>query len=98
LASDVLSNLRAIQVQHIFGGGRSMTGEFVASDCWLVSQLLGIRMLERELAHAFKKPHARKEHLRRRVKQLHSWVEAVDRALVARAHCSRRNLPTARYG
>jgi hypothetical protein len=62
----------------------------VAQDCWIAGQLAGIRMLERELTHAFKSPSARAgEGFRRRLDELNSWVNLVDCALTARAHSAR---------
>jgi hypothetical protein len=53
-----------------------------AIDCWIVGQLAGIRMLERELSDTLRKPGARgNEELRQRVAQLNSWVSMVDQAL-----------------
>jgi hypothetical protein len=61
-----------------------MNTEIVAKDCWVAGQLAGIRMLERELAEAFKKPHAQTSaDLRRRVRELNSWLKQVDDALTA---------------
>ena len=61
-----------------------MNTEMVAQDCWVAGQLAGIRMLERELAEAFKKPNAQTSaDLRRRVHELNSWVKLVDDALAA---------------
>jgi hypothetical protein len=49
------------------------TDVVVAQDCWIAGQLAGIRMLERELTHAFKSPTARtRDELRRRVDELNS--------------------------
>jgi hypothetical protein len=57
------------------------------NDQWIVNQLVGIRMLEQELASALGKPSIRgKEHLRRRIRQLNAWVDAVDHSLSAGAH------------
>jgi len=61
-----------------------MNTEMVAKDCWVAGQLAGIRMLERELAEAFKKPNAQASaDLRRRVHELNSWLNQVDEALAA---------------
>jgi len=35
-----------------------MKTDVIAKDCWIVGQLAGIRMLERELSDAFKRPSA----------------------------------------
>ncbi len=52
------------------------------NDQWILNQLIGIRMLEQELASALDKPSIRgKEQLRRRIRQLSAWVDAVDHSL-----------------
>lgn len=52
------------------------------NDQWIVNQLVGIRMLEQELASALGKPSIRgKEQLRQRIRQLNAWVDAVDHSL-----------------
>lgn len=57
-------------------------------DQWIVGQLAGIRMLERELAEAFRSPGAGSGvELQRRVAKLNSWVNLVDDALTVGA-CS----------
>jgi len=67
-----------------------MKTDVVTKDCWIVGQLAGIRMLERELADAFRRPRASAgEDLRQRVAQLNSWVNIVDEALAARASSPR---------
>jgi hypothetical protein len=67
-----------------------MKKDVVAKDCWIMGQLAGIRMLERELTDAFKKPRSRSgEGLQRRVAQLSSWVGLVDDALTVRARSGR---------
>ena len=67
-----------------------MKTDVVAKDCWIVGQLAGIRMLERELIVAFRKPGAlTSEGLQRRVAQLRSWVDLVDDALKVRARFGR---------
>jgi hypothetical protein len=49
-----------------------------------VGQLAGIRMLELEITEAFKKPNAQASaDLRRRVRELNSWLNLVDDALAA---------------
>jgi hypothetical protein len=69
-----------------------ITDVVVAQDCWIVGQLAGIRMLERELTQALKSPAARtREELRRRVDELNSWLNLVDEALTNRAHPARRS-------
>jgi hypothetical protein len=61
-----------------------MKNDFVSKDCWVAGQLAGIRMLERELTDALKKPlsHAPIE-LRRLLSELNSWLNLVDDALTA---------------
>ena len=62
-----------------------MKTDVVAKDCWIVGQLTGIRMLERELTDAFNEPSAQaSEDLRRRVGELNSWLNLVDDALTNR--------------
>lgn len=62
-----------------------MKTDVVAKDCWIMGQLAGIRMLERELSDAFKRPCAQTgEDLKRRVDELNSWVNLVDNALTPR--------------
>lgn len=65
-----------------------MKTDVVEKDCWIVSQLAGIRMLERELTDAFtmSSPGAN-EDLRRRVDELNSWLNLVDDVLTVRT-CS----------
>ena len=54
------------------------------NDQWILNQLIGIRMLEQELAAALGKPSIRgKAQLRRRIRQLNAWVDAVDHSLSA---------------
>jgi hypothetical protein len=55
------------------------------NDQWIVNQLVGIKMLEQELASALNKPSVGKEQLRRRIRQLNAWVDAVDHSLSAAA-------------
>lgn len=56
-----------------------------SNDRWILDQLIGIRMLERELAAALHKPPAAgTDRLHRRIRQLNAWVDAVDRSLSAR--------------
>ena len=58
------------------------TDMILAKDCWIAGQLAGIRMLERELTDAIKKPSSRPpEDLRRRLDELNSWLNLVDDAL-----------------
>ena len=68
-----------------------MKTDVVAKDCWIVGQLAGIRMLERELTDAFNEPSAQtSEDLRRRVGELNSWLNLVDDALTNRTHSPRK--------
>ena len=68
-----------------------MKTDAVAKDCWIVGQLAGIRMLERELTDAFNEPSAQaNEDLRRRVGELNSWLNLVDDALTNRNHSPRK--------
>ena len=61
-----------------------MKTDKIAKECWVAGQLAGIRMLERELAEAFKKPGVQASaDLRRRVRELNSWLTLVDDALTA---------------
>jgi hypothetical protein len=61
-----------------------MKNDIVAKDCWVAGQLAGIRMLERELTDALKKPNAQAPtELRRRLSELNSWLNLVDDALTA---------------
>jgi hypothetical protein len=67
-----------------------MKREVAIKDCWIVGQLAGIRMLERELTDALSRPGASAgEDLRQRVAELNSWVNIVDEALAARASSPR---------
>ena len=68
-----------------------MKTDVVTKDCWIVGQLAGIRMLERELSDAFKRPSAQPgdEDLQRRVDELNSWVNLVDNALTVRNRSGR---------
>ena len=53
-----------------------------AKDQWILNQLIGIRMLEQEVAATLRKPSIRgKEQLRNRILQLNAWVDAVDHSL-----------------
>ncbi len=62
-----------------------MKTDVAATDCWIVGQLAGIRMLERELSDAFKRPSETvSEDLRRQVDELNSWLNLVDHALSVR--------------
>ena len=61
-----------------------MNTDMAAKDCWVVGQLAGIRMLELEITEAFKQPDAQASaDLRRRVRELNSWLNLVDDALAA---------------
>jgi hypothetical protein len=67
-----------------------MKRDVAIKDCWIVGQLAGIRMLERELADAFRRPRASAgEDLRQRVAELNAWVNMVDEVLAARASSPR---------
>ena len=67
-----------------------MKTDVVAKDCWIVGQLAGIRMLERDLSDAFKGPGAQADqNLQRRVDELKSWVNLVDNALTVRNRSGR---------
>ena len=71
-----------------------MKTDAVAKDCWIVGQLAGIRLLERELSDAFKRPSERaSEDLRRQVDELNSWLNLVDDALTVRTSSPRRPSP-----
>jgi len=59
-----------------------MNKELVANDCWILGQLTGIRMLERELTEAFNSREERKaDGIRQRLSQLNSWLNLMDNAL-----------------
>jgi hypothetical protein len=59
-----------------------MKEDSVAKHCWVAGQLAGIRMLERELTDAFKKPNLQPTaDLRQRIHELNSWLNLVDKAL-----------------
>ena len=63
-----------------------MKADVVPKDRWIMDQLAGIQILERELTNAFKRPGARtSQDLQRRVAQLNSWLNMVDDALTIRA-------------
>ena len=65
-----------------------MKTDVVAKDCWIVGQLAGIRILERELIDAFgRSSPGAGEDLRRRVDELNSWLNLVEDALGVRT-CS----------
>lgn len=67
-----------------------MKTDVVAKDCWIMGQLAGIRMLERELSDAFKRPSVQAgENLQRRVEELNSWLNLVDNALTVRNRSGR---------
>ena len=71
-----------------------MKTDVAAMDCWIVGQLAGIRMLERELSDALKSPSQRaSEDLRRQVDELNSWLNLVDAALTIRTSFPRRRSP-----
>jgi hypothetical protein len=59
-----------------------MNKELVANDCWILGQLTGIRMLERELTEAFNSREERRaDGIRQRLSQLNSWLNLMDDAL-----------------
>jgi len=59
-----------------------MAKDQTVNDYWVISQLMGIRMLEREVAAALKKPGARNNpSLQKRVAHLKSWVDALEQKL-----------------
>ena len=66
-----------------------MKNNLYVSDCWIMSQLNGIRMLERELDQAFKRPGEPYVDVLRRLNQLNTWLNLVDRALSLRAKSRR---------
>jgi hypothetical protein len=67
-----------------------MKTDIVGEECWIVAQLEGILILERELTDVFKRPGARTDNgLQRRVAQLNSLVNLVDDALTRRARTER---------
>ena len=62
-----------------------MKTNLVTKDCWIVGQIAGIRILERELADALKTPEsASGGEILRRVEELNSWLNLVDDALTVR--------------
>lgn len=68
-----------------------MKADVVAKDCWIVGQLAGIRMLERELNDPLRRPSERaSQDLRRRVDQLNWRLNLVDDALTVRTRFPRR--------
>ena len=70
-----------------------MKTNVASRECWIVGQIAGIRMLERELADAFRSPAAgAREDLRRRVAELNCWLNALDHAL---SDFSQSRLPAA---
>jgi hypothetical protein len=59
-----------------------MDANHLATDCWIVSQLTGIRMLERQLGEALLNGNGRQSaSLHLQVVKLQSWVSQVDKAL-----------------
>jgi len=59
----------------------------LANDCWIVSQLTGIRMLEKELSQALVgSDRPQPEALRLQVDRLKSWVRQVDDVLSSRSY------------
>ena len=55
--------------------------DLVTGDCWILGQLTGIRMMERELTGALQQPDTPREYLRRQITQLNSWLDLVEDAL-----------------
>ena len=80
-----MADIRASTLSVRNSWGRiKMKNDFVSKDCWVAGQLAGIRMLERELMDALKKPHSQGPiELRRRLSELNSWLNLVDDALTA---------------
>jgi hypothetical protein len=63
-----------------------MNSNHLANDCWIVSQLTGIRMLEKQISDALVSGKRRQNGtLRLQVARLKSWVSQVDHALSVRA-------------
>ena len=59
-----------------------MNANHLAVDCWIVSQLTGIRMLEEQIGEALARGNGRQsETLRLQIARLRSWVSQVDLAL-----------------
>jgi hypothetical protein len=59
-----------------------MNANHLAIDCWIVSQLTGIRMLEEEIGEALARGNGRQsETLRLQIAKLRSWVNQVELAL-----------------
>ena len=73
-----------------------MKMNLVTKDCWIVGQIAGIRILERELADALKTPEsASGGEILRRVEELNSWLNLVDDALtVWKPACTSGRVPT----
>jgi hypothetical protein len=66
-------------------GGGGMKADVVTQDCWIMGQLAGIHILERELTDALKRPgKPTNKNLQRRIAQLNSWLNSVDDALTGR--------------
>ena len=62
-----------------------MNANHLAIDCWIVSQLTGIRMLEEEIGEALASGNGQQsETLRLQIAKLRSWVSQVDYALSTR--------------
>lgn len=62
--------------------GLLMNVDHLAKDCWLASQLAGIRMLEKQLSQALARGNRRQNAtLSLQVARLDSWVRQVDAAL-----------------
>jgi hypothetical protein len=74
-----------------------MNANHLAIDCWIVSQLTGIRMLEEEIGEALASGKGRQsETLRLQIAKLKSWVSQVDYALSTRVTKETRMSPLKR--
>ncbi len=60
-----------------------MTETFLADDTWIVNQLIGIKILEKELGSAVSVGEGHTAALRERVAALNSWLDLLDHALNA---------------
>jgi hypothetical protein len=70
-----------------------MTDTILASDTWIVNQLIGIKILEKELTSAVEDGGDHPAALRDRVAALNSWLDLLDHTLnakMAATHGSRR--------
>ncbi len=74
-----------------------MNANHLAIDCWIVSQLTGIRMLEEEIGEALARGNGRQsETLRLQIAKLRSWVSQVELALSTPGVKETRMRPTRR--